>query len=69
MKYQVRWWATTKEVSKLPDGGYTQEKIDRAGEVILPNHADALTYAKELFETFKDFALTEIKIVKWGDDA
>ncbi|KKL80144.1 hypothetical protein LCGC14_2007740, partial [marine sediment metagenome] len=21
MKYEVRWWATTKEVTKLPAGG------------------------------------------------
>lgn len=69
MKYQIRWWATTKEVSKLPCGGYTQEKIDRAGEADVSSHSEAVEYADGLFETFKDFALTEIKIVKLGDDA
>ncbi len=69
MKYEVRWWATTKEVTKLPAGGYTQEKIDRSGEAIVSNHIDAMTYANGLFKTFEDFALTEIKIVRLGDDA
>lgn len=68
MKYEVRWWATKKEIIKLPDGGYTQEKIDRAGEVIIPTHADAINYAIGLYETFEDFALTEVKILRLGDN-
>jgi hypothetical protein len=69
MKYEVRWYATTKEVSRLPDGGYTQEKIDRSGEATVLTHTDAVKYAAELFETFEDFALTEVKILRLGDDA
>ena len=69
MKYEVRWWATKKDVRSNPDGGYVQEKIDRAGETKHNSHQEAVGFAVGRFDILDDFDLVEIKILRLGDNA
>ena len=69
MKYQVRWWATKKNVRTNPDGGYVQEKVDRAGEITHSIQREAIAFAADMFNVLDDFDLVEIKILRLGDTA
>ena len=66
MKYQFRWWATKKDVSKTADGGYNQEKIDVAGEMECSGDGQrAIQYnlCRKLNE-LEDYDYIEFKILR-----
>jgi len=65
MKYELRYWSTTKRVQKIGrEGEYYQDKLDTAGEVKCSNREQLLLLMKDLLEAAMLADYTEFKILR-----
>ena len=61
MKYEIRWWTTSKLVNKT-EHGYNQEKVDRAGETKVNTQAARDSMVETLLR-YEECDYMEIKIL------
>jgi len=68
MKYELRWWATKKEVRKTADG-YDQVKIDIGGDTQCADFKSLRDDTIRKLEEMEDYCYIELKVLRLGEDA
>ena len=68
MKYQIRWWATKKEVNTTIRG-YDQVKIDVGGETEVNDHEAAMDSVNTTLVLLNDYDYIELKLLRLGEES
>lgn len=65
MKYEVRWWATKKEVWTATDGNEQKmDRVSRSGELRVDTYEEARAQLDFVLDEHDDYDYIETKLLK-----